>query len=485
MDLDFHLKVFSIDRRISISRKRIQVAIVLAVLMISTAAAYWGSGLVLLGLAGGAIGIAGFLILLRVPNLWFILLLLAGMFVPFAGPGGFNAAVLIVILMISLWLLDMLVVKRRFTFVKSRPIRPAMYMLLVSVLAFALGQIPWFVFSNQAPLNTQLGGFVIYFFLVATTIFTGNVLQDVEWLKRIVWVFIGLGTFYMLGRAAHLALIDRIYQHGVAANSMFWTWLVTLSVSQAMHNSRLSPRIRALLYGVAALTLFVAFVQAKDWNSGWLPAVIVIAILVVLKVRKWAPIILPFVPIILPIVVMVVIYLAQSRLSTDSYEQYSWGTRLDAWSIVLQISQVSPIIGMGFANYYWYARLFPIRGYFVRFNSHSQYVDIIAQTGILGLICFLWMLIEIVLLARKLGGELPDGFEKAYSYGVLAGVFGCIMAGFLVDWVLPFAYNIGLDGVRGSILPWIFFGGLIAIEQAHLAKQREDLPAPGARARVA
>jgi hypothetical protein len=34
-----------------------------------------------------------------------------------------------------------------------------------------------------------------------------------------------------------------------------------------------------------------------------------------------------------------------------------------------------------------------------------------------------------------------------------------------VDWVLPFVYNIGLTGFRASILPWIFMGGLIGVEQ--------------------
>ena len=142
--------------------------------------------------------------------------------------------------------------------------------------------------------------------------------------------------------------------------------------------------------------------------------------------------------------------------------------------MVLGISSVSPIIGLGFANYYWYAKVFTIRGYYIKFNSHSQFVDIIAQTGVLGLACFMWILFEIGRLAYKLMNELPDGFAKAYSYGIFASVFGSLMAAFLVDWLLPFAYNIGLDGVRASILPWIFFGGLISIEQMYLVNKRTD-----------
>jgi O-antigen ligase len=177
----------------------------------------------------------------------------------------------------------------------------------------------------------------------------------------------------------------------------------------------------------------------------------------------------------IPVVLLLAISLAQDLISSDAY---SWGTRLDAWLIVLEISRTSPLIGLGFANYYWYAPLFPIRGYPIRFNSHSQFIDIIAQTGILGLICFVWLLVEMARLAWRLGRELPDGFARGYAYCILASIPGALVAGFLVDWLLPFAYNIGLNGVRASVLPWIFWGGMVSIEQMHLGNQILDSEKP-------
>lgn len=464
MNVDFHLKIFSLDRKISISIRWIQYAIILSVVLISTGAAYWGSRTILIALVGMVAGIGGFLALLRFPSLGFILLFLGGMFVPFAGPGGFNASILTVIMMIALWFMEMFVVKRRFTFVVSRPIRPAFYLLLICIIAFAIGQISWFPFARQAPIDAQIGGFAIYFFLLLAMIMTANVIRNIKWLKAIVWIFIGLGFIYVLGRTFRLDVIDRIYAHGVYANSMFWMWMVALPLSQAIYNNHLKIRNRVLLYGIVALTFYVALVQQNDWKSGWVPALMVAAVLVGWKFRKVIPFIIPF-------VIVVGVYLAQDLIATD---EYSWGTRVDAWLVVLDISRVNPILGLGFANYYWYAQVFSIRGYQIKFNSHSQFVDIIAQTGILGLACFIWILFEIGRLAYKLMNRLPDGFAKAYSYGVFAGVFGSLMAAFLVDWLLPFAYNIGLDGVRASILPWIFFGGLISIEQIYLANQRTD-----------
>jgi putative inorganic carbon (HCO3(-)) transporter len=462
MNIDINLKIFSFTRRITISRESIQYGVIALVIVVSIAVAYWGSVMILMLLLAALGGIAVLITIRRYPDLGFILILLGGMFVPFSGPGGINASILAVILLVGLWIMDMLVVKRRFQFIRSRAIYPVFYFILVSIIAFVMGQIPWFVFANQAPLDAQIGGFAIYFFLLATMIMTANLIKDVRWLQVIVWVFVGLGALYVFGRTLHLSFADRIYQNGFYANSMFWMWLVALPLSQAVFNTRLKLRVRLLLYGIVALTFYVALVQQNDWKSGWVPAAVVAAALFGLRFKRLTLLSIPF-------MLLVTVYLAQDLISTDLY---SWGTRLDAWVIVLEISRVSPVIGLGFANYYWYAPLFPIRGYYIRFNSHSQFVDIVAQTGLLGLFCFFWLLFEVGRLAWNLINKLPDGFAKGYAYGIFAGVLGSIMAAFLVDWLLPFAYNIGLDGVRASILPWIFFGGLVSIEQIYFANQQ-------------
>jgi O-antigen ligase len=76
-------------------------------------------------------------------------------------------------------------------------------------------------------------------------------------------------------------------------------------------------------------------------------------------------------------------------------EDYSLSTRWEAYGLYFQIAKANPIIGLGPANVYWYTPLFPIRGYAVNYNSHNNYVDIIAQFGIIGLILFVWLAWEI------------------------------------------------------------------------------------------
>jgi O-antigen ligase len=158
--------------------------------------------------------------------------------------------------------------------------------------------------------------------------------------------------------------------------------------------------------------------------------------------------------------------IVQDLIGSDTY---SYSTRIEAWEILAQIIRVNPILGLGPANYYWYTPLFAIRGYFVNFNSHSQYVDLVAQFGIVGTLTFVWFVFEIGRVAWRVWRRpLADGFAQAYVYGAVGGFAASVAAGFFGDWLFPFFYNVGLAGFRASILPWLFMGGLVAIAGMNL-----------------
>jgi hypothetical protein len=458
MDLDINLNLLFFRWRIAISKRWVQFSIAVAVVLLSVVVSYWGSMQIMMLIPVLVGGVAGLLLLLREIRIGYLLLLFAGIFVPFSGPGGVNAAVLMVALLLGLWLMEMFIVKRHFHFVNSRANLPVILLLVVSVIAFGMGRLPWFLFAQQAPLDSQIGGFVIFVFSLGLMAATVN-LVDMKWLQLIVWTFIGLGAIYVFGRSLRLP-VDRFYNWAFTANSMLWTWLVALSFSQAFLNQKLKRGIRVFLFLVTLVTFYVALAQGYDWKSGWVPPLAVVAVIFGLRYPRLLLLAIPF-------ALIVAGYLTIELIASD---EYSWGTRVDAWIIVLEISKANPIFGLGFSNYYFYTPLFPIRGWSVSFNSHSQYVDLIAQVGFLGLACFLWIFYEVGRICWKMINKLPDGFERSYIYGALAGIVGTLVAAFLVDWVLPFVYNIGLNGFRASILPWIFMGGVVAIENYYFGK---------------
>lgn len=455
MEFIINLKFFSFTRKIFISKQFIQFGIITAVILSSTVISFWGSPVIfslLLVLFGGT---ALIFALLRQPNLGFILVILGGMFVPFTGPSGLNAATVMIALMLGLWIMNMFVVRRNFKFIYSRSMVAIITFLVVSTLAFGIGQIPWFIFARQAPLDAQVGGFAIVIFSIGGLLLAAHLIREVRWLKLIVWLFFGLSAIYVLSRVIGLGSVTRLFHPGFTAQSMFWTWLIALAVGQLIYNNALTRRMKGALILLVVLTFYVAFVQAYDWKSGWIPPLVAAAVLIGIRYRRLIVFGIPF-------LATAALYITFDLIASDDY---SWGTRVDAWRIVLEISRLSPLLGLGFANYYWYTPLFPIRGWRVSFNSHSQFVDLIAQTGYIGLLSFLWIFFEMGRSSWDLAKRLPGGFARAYAYGVFAGVIATLVAAFLGDWVLPFVYNIGLSGFRASILPWIFMGGVVSLEQ--------------------
>jgi hypothetical protein len=469
MDLTFDLKVLSFTRTISVKWQWIKFAIISLVILTVVLITYWGSPSLYALIVILFVGFGVIVALMRQPNLGFILVFLGGMFVPFTGPSGLNMATVMVGMMLGLWIMDMFVVQRYFSFIRSSVMVPIITFLIITVIAFCMGQIPWFVFARQAPLTAQAGGFAIFILSIGGMLLAAHLIKNERWLKIIVWIFIGLSVPYMIARTLQASFIVNLYHWGFGAQSMFWTWLAALTFGQIVYNNKLSRSTRWLLIFFVLLTLYVAVIQGFEWKSGWVPPAIAIAILLGIRYKKLVIYAIPF-------LALAAIYITYKLIGTD---EYSWGTRNDAWRIILEISHVSPLLGMGFANYYWYTPLFSIRGWHVSFNSHSQFVDLIAQTGYLGLIGFLWMFFAIGRLSFKLGNRLSDGFARAYSFGVFAGLVATLVAGYLGDWILPFVYNVGLPGFRASILPWIFMGAVIGIEQMLLHNPAyEELPSP-------
>ena len=159
----------------------------------------------------------------------------------------------------------------------------------------------------------------------------------------------------------------------------------------------------------------------------------------------------------------------------------SGGSRLALIERVVDVTMRNPITGLGPAAYRPYTRMQPLAyGYSLwqepLVNSHNNYVDIFSQTGVIGLALFLWFMAEVALLAWRLRKRYRAGFLSGYVNGILAAWAGIMVAMMFLDWFLPFVYNVGFPGFQASVLVWLFFGGLVALEK--LARVEEPGSAP-------
>jgi O-antigen ligase len=330
--------------------------------------------------------------------------------------------------------------------------------MVVACLAFIVGQFSWFTFARNAPLDAQLGGLGIFILSAAAFLLVAHQVKDIRWLQAMVWTFLIFGTLFFAGRTlpALRPMTMAIFQPA-AIGGVFYAWFPALALGQALFNRDLRPAWRLILLGLVALCLYSGFFLYFRWKSGWLPPFVAVATIAYL--RSWRA------GLVLALLALVpVMQLLPDFLASDDY---SVSTRLDAWIIMAEIIKVNPILGVGFGNYYWYTPLFRIRGWTVTFNSHNNYVDIVAQTGLVGLACFFWFFAEAGRLGWQLRDRVPDGFAKGYVYGALGGLAATLVAAMLGDWVLPFVYNIGLSGFRTGVLAWLFLGGLLALENIY------------------
>jgi hypothetical protein len=399
------------------------------------------------------LGIGLVLTFLRWPSLGLIVASLAGLVVPYFGPSGLNVTMILVALLLGLWLLDM-IARGQVQFAPSRTVWPLLCFLGVAAFSFGVGQLPWLTFALHAPLGAQLGGLSIIVLSAGTFLLMANQMHDLRWLSRITWTFLAIGALSVLVRSVLPAIglsTQGLFQ---PVGTVFYIWLVAMAFSQALFNGDLHPGWRLLLGGLVLVTLYIVFILKFEDKSGWLSSFVCIA--AIIGARSWRAGLA-----LVPVAVLSAMFLWTRLVGTD---EYSISTRFDAWLIMAQIIKINPVLGLGFANYYWYTPLFPIRGYAVSFNSHNNYVDIVAQMGLVGLICFLWLLWEVGRLGWRLRKDAPAGFAQAYVYGALGGLAGMVVAGMLGDWVLPFFYNLGLSGFRSSMLGWLFLGGLVSLE---------------------
>ena len=414
---------------------------------------------------------AAFVLYLLYPPLGIFAVLIGGMLVPLEiGTGtqtGINLAILLIPLLLGIWLLDMLVRKRKFSIVLSRPIWPLLALAVVSILAFGIGQLPWFVYARGASLNSQIAGLLIFLSSVGAFLLVANLITELIWLKRITYFFLIVGSIYMFvsGIPFLNQALNFITRRG-SNGSLLYVWFVAIALSQVLFNRDMGKIWRILLVGMLIFTSYVSFIQQFGWKSGWVPSIAVVGVIIFL----WKP----RLGIILSLVSLVFLRNLPSQIiSTD---EYSFTTRIIAWEIIWQeIIKVNPLLGLGPANYYFYTPLYPILGYSVQFNSHNNYVDIVAQIGLLGLLCLIWFAVEEVFLGLRLRNKIMDGFSQAYVIGILGGLAGTLVAGMLGDWVIPFVYNVGVRGFRTSVLAWIFLGGLVVIEQIYSNKNQAIL----------
>ena len=56
----------------------------------------------------------------------------------------------------------------------------------------------------------------------------------------------------------------------------------------------------------------------------------------------------------------------------------------------------------------------------------AQYARVLVETGIVGLLCFVWLLWSVIRAARAVHRTAVDPFDRGLAMGFIAGIFGLL-----------------------------------------------------------
>jgi len=385
-------------------------------------------------------------------------IVLTAAFVRFSLPTGTHsrlvASLLMTMIFTVLWLTRMLVVDKKLRLKPSRANIPLLGFVLITFISYVWSNAfrdPLVIVWSSWPF-VQIGALAVMVLLPAAFLLASNCLTDLKWIKWLTVIIIAVGILEILGGYLHLPL------GFLQVRPLFPTWFICLAYSQVLFNRRLSTVLRLLLLAFVGAWLYRVFFVQLRWLSAWLPTMLAVGVISFWRSR-WLLVVLLVVVLVYAGANLDYLQAAYVRESESSGE-----TRLEAWAHNWLVTGKHFLFGVGPAGYAaYYMSYFPAEA----MATHSNYIDVLSQTGIVGLLAFLGFFLALALTAWDLLGRTKRRFDftQAFGVGAAAGLLGVIVATGLGDWLLPFVYTQTIAGFDYAVYSWILLGAMISLHR--------------------
>ena len=404
---------------------------------------------------GGAIGAAVLIVCAFRPHWGVLLLLFVTLFVRsgFATGEGSPLTLSLVLTgaLAAAWILRMLVEEKRIRLLPSPvnwPLLAFAGIAVASTLWSNLARDPFVVVWDSFP-KAQLGSLATMVLSPAAALLAANHLETARQHRAFVAIFAAAAGIGLVGAYGP---IDLPFPN---TGGLFALWTITLLAGQALFNESLSRRVRIGI-GLAAFAWFAYwFSEGITWKSGWIPPLIALFVLTGLRSRKAL--------IGLAIIAAIFGLLNRDYLAAifAEEEQISGVTRLAAWEQNWTITRDHLLLGTGPAGYaVYYMTYFPQ----LAMATHSNYIDVVSQLGLMGLLALVWLLVSVGGAGWGALRRVPrGGFEHGLAASLLSGFVGLVIAMSMGDWFLPFAYTQGIAGYDYTVWSWMMIGVIMRL----------------------
>ncbi|MGQ9675834.1 MAG: O-antigen ligase family protein [Chloroflexota bacterium] len=330
---------------------------------------------------------------------------------------------------------------------------PALGFLVVAILATIWSNVerPAIVAVWPTFGLVQLATLGVFIVSVGILLLVMHNVREMRWIEYLVWILMVLGAVTVAGYFLH----EGRDLPGVRVGGLFSMWVIALAYGQALFNHRMPYWGRAGLLLLAAVWVYRRFFLESSWLSGWLPALVAIVVISILRPR--------------PLSLLVLVAVAVAGLAQFDYiyatqvlsvERGGNFLRLEIWAQNLELIKDHLLLGTGAGGYAPYYMAFSRDQ---AYSSHSNYLDICAQTGLIGSFFFLWLLTSLGIVGFRARRKWTTGFAAGFVNGAIGALMGLAVAMALGDWLIPFAYNQTIAGFRHTVHSWIILGALASL----------------------
>jgi O-antigen ligase len=330
---------------------------------------------------------------------------------------------LLVIIGIS-WVGKMSIKKELGLFLKTPLNKPIFYYIVICLLATLFAS-----FTERVDLKTSLLFVLKYFQYMIIYFMVANHLESKKQSRSYLWALLITCAIVSIIGIAHIPGGGRVsapFEGGTGEPNTFGGYLVFMvSITVGLWLTSNSLRDQ-YIYGLLALLFAVPLIYTQSRSSYLAIIPAMLAFVWLSEKRHWVAMAIVFLVVSLPFIApepakeRVEYTFTQGKTQKDVVEvggvklDTSLSARLKSWGNAAEDWVEHPILGYGVAGY--------------RFVD-AQYVRVMTETGLLGVLTFTLLIITMFRLAYQTFREVVDPFYKGLAMGYLAGFIGLLCHG--------------------------------------------------------
>lgn len=385
-------------------------------------------------------------------------------------------------LVMLIWILKMVLPRRQsgHLLVDRVLLRPLIILNIIGLISIIYSRlcpdpnVPYqYPHSNVSLTLVNLSEMVLLIGLPMFLALIPGIVHTTRHTYTVIGAYVVTGLLYALGTifASPLNLYSKQVLLGVRRPEVFGvvsSGLGTLillfgsiAFAQALYVTYLRDR---LIWGVLSLVFALGVIMTFGRES-WLGMFLAVLLMVTLRTKNWSVLLLLLVPLILLITPGVSDFF-------DPTKTYG-SDRFQIWRDAFNIWLHSPYFGVGAGNFQFFDRVYGTDQVGI---AHNQYLQMLAEMGIQGLLCLIWFLAATGYKTWQCYNSARSRLGKSVALAYIGFYIAIVFGGLFTGSLIPSAASGGGTGpfVEASYR-WMLLGLVLSVpnwDQEALEKEQ-------------